>query len=288
MAINPNQISVAKIYPGNYTNVLRYWHSERNVQYQNANGIPTTFTNQPVGGPVGVIFRPGWIAQQAIGYVDMSYQALGTINQLEYYVQPYGSGQNGANQPFSSASVIIPSPDFHKDVRPDISDGIQVPSGVYCYRASIRLTGGDIISSGIAGGSTTPAIALAPAVGEGYPDDDTVVSGAFAAQLTGADSRIVNGSTTSTNIINSSLLEMTTSQTQWVLSASEGSTSPVVAGSGTYDPRARNLKFAGENKSLAICEVCWLVPDSPPERQDVALQPDGVTESSVFTSTVPD
>ena len=29
MAINPNQLSVAKIYPGNYTNVLRYWHTKK-------------------------------------------------------------------------------------------------------------------------------------------------------------------------------------------------------------------------------------------------------------------
>ena len=107
-SINPNQISVAKIYPGNYTNVLRYWHGLADVQYRNANGIDVNMQNQPTGGPVGVIFRPGWIAQQAIGYVDLSFQALGTINQLEYYVQPYGSGQNGSNPPFSSANVIVP------------------------------------------------------------------------------------------------------------------------------------------------------------------------------------
>ena len=68
MTINPNQISVAKIYPGNYTNVLRYWHEEKTMQFENANGVQTSYTNQPVGGPVGVVFRPGWIAQQAIGY----------------------------------------------------------------------------------------------------------------------------------------------------------------------------------------------------------------------------
>ena len=38
MAINPNQISVAKIYPGNYTNVLRYWHDPKSVTYLNENG----------------------------------------------------------------------------------------------------------------------------------------------------------------------------------------------------------------------------------------------------------
>ena len=285
-SINPNQLSVAKIYPGNYTNVLRYWHGLADVQYRNANGIETDMQNQPTGGPVGVIFRPGWIAQQAIGYVDLSFQALGTINQLEYYVQPYGSGQNGSNPPFSSANVIVPSPDYHKDVRPDLSDQIKAPSGCYVYRASLRVSGGDVISSGIAGGSATPSLALAPAVDEGYQTDGVVTSGAFAAQIVGADSRIPNGSVASTNIIDSSALEMVTTETQWRLSASTG-TSPVVAGSGTYDPRAGVLKLSGDNKSLAICEVCWLLPDSPPERQDVALQPDGLTESAVYTRTSP-
>jgi hypothetical protein len=73
MAINSNQLHVAKIYPGNYTNVLRYWHEEKTMQFENANGVQTSYTNQPVGGPVGVVFRPGWIAQQAVGYVDLSY-----------------------------------------------------------------------------------------------------------------------------------------------------------------------------------------------------------------------
>lgn len=111
MAINSNQLQVAKIYPGNYTNVLRYWHEEKSVVFNNENGTSETLTNQPIGGPVGVVFRPGWIAQQAIGYVDLSYQALGTNNQLDYYTQPYGSGLNGSNQAFSSANVIIPSPE---------------------------------------------------------------------------------------------------------------------------------------------------------------------------------
>ena len=71
MAINSNQLHVAKIYPGNYTNVLRYWHETKTIQYQNANGVDTNLTGQPVGGPVGVVFQPGWIAQQAVGYVDM-------------------------------------------------------------------------------------------------------------------------------------------------------------------------------------------------------------------------
>ena len=291
MAINPNQISVAKIYPGNYANVLRYWHEERSMMFENANGVDVNYTDQPVGGPVGVIFRPGWIAQQAIGYVDLSFQALGTVNQLEYYRQAYGSGVNNSpdgksNPAFSDAAVIIPSPDYHKDVRQDISDGIQVPAGVYCYRASLRITGGDVVSSGIAGGSATPALALAPAVGEGYATDNTVVSGGFAVSAIGADSRIPNGTVASTNIINSSLLQATAAETQWKLFAATNA-SPVVAGSGVYDPRAANNYLAGDEKALAICEVCWILPDSPPERQDLALQPDGVTESSVYTSTQP-
>lgn len=109
MTINPSQIQVSKIYPGNYTNVLRYWHSTSSFSFLNANNTNTTYSNQPVGGPVGVVFRPGWIAQQAIGYVDLSYQPGGTTNQLEYYTNPYGSGQNSANQPFLNADVIIPS-----------------------------------------------------------------------------------------------------------------------------------------------------------------------------------
>ena len=102
MAINSNQLHVAKIYPGNYTNVLRYWHETKTIQYQNANGVDTNLTGQPVGGPVGVVFQPGWIAQQAVGYVDLSHQALGTNNQLAYYTKPYGSGQNSAEQPSST------------------------------------------------------------------------------------------------------------------------------------------------------------------------------------------
>jgi hypothetical protein len=167
MSINSNQLHVAKIYPGNYTNVLRYWHEEKTMQFENANGVQTSYTNQPVGGPVGVVFRPGWIAQQAVGYVDLSYQALGTNNQLAYYTQPYGSGQNTAAQPFLNASVIVPSPDFHKDVRADITDGIKAPAGAYVYRTSLRVDGGDVVSSGVAGGSATPTLTLIPSVGEG-------------------------------------------------------------------------------------------------------------------------
>lgn len=291
MAINANQLHVAKIYPGNYTNVLRYWHEEKSVAYQNANGVDTTLTNQPVGGPVGVVFQPGWIAQQAVGYVDLSYQALGTTNQLSYYTKAYGSGQNSAEQPFLNGSVIVPSPDFHKDVRADITDGIKVPATAYVYRASLRVDGGDLVSSGVAGADTTPQLTLIPAVGEGLLDDGTVVSGQFGTSITGSSSAIANGSTASTNIIDSSSLSALGSETQWKLFTTTdlggASASGLAQGSGIYDPRATNGKLSGDDKALAICEVCWIVPDEPPERQDVALQPDGVIESSIYTSTSP-
>ena len=291
MTINPNQISVAKIYPGNYTNVLRYWHEEKTVQFENANGVQTSYTNQPVGGPVGVVFRPGWIAQQAIGYVDLSYQALGTNNQLDYYTQPYGSGQNGANQPFLNANVIIPSPDFHKDVRADITNGITVPSGAFVYRTSLRVDGGDVVSSGVAGGAAAPQLTLIPAVGQGLRNTTTVVSGQFGTSVTGSDSRIANGSVASTNIINSSSLSALTADTQWKLFTTTNlggvAASGLAQGSGIYDPRAGAGKLSGKNKALAICEVCWIVPDQPPERSDLALQPAGVIESQIYTSTSP-
>lgn len=291
MAINSNQLHVAKIYPGNYTNVLRYWHEEKTVQYNNANGVSTNLTNQPIGGPVGVVFQPGWIAQQAVGYVDMSYQALGTSNQMSYYTKPYGSGQNSAEQPFLNGNVIVPSPDFHKDVRADITDGIKVPATAYVYRASLRLSGGDLVSSGVAGADTTPELTLVPAVGEGLLDDGTVVSGQFGVSLTGSNSRIANGSTASTNIIDSSSLSALGSETQWKLFTTTdlggASASGLAQGSGVYDPRAEANKLSGDDKALAICEVCWIIPDEPPERDDVALQPDGLVESQVYTSTSP-
>ena len=291
MAINSNQLHVAKIYPGNYTNVLRYWHETKTIQYQNANGVDTNLTGQPVGGPVGVVFQPGWIAQQAVGYVDMSYQALGTNNQLSYYTQPYGSGQNSAQQPFLNANVIVPSPDFHKDVRADITDGIKVPASAYVYRASLRLSGGDIVSSGVAGADATPELTLVPAVGEGLKDDGTVVSGQFGATITGANSAIANGSTASTNIFDSSSWAALGSETTWKLFTTTdlggAAASGLAQGSGLYDPRAGVNSLAGDDKALAICEVCWIIPDEPPERQDVALQPDGVVESQIYTSTSP-
>ena len=291
MAIATNQLSVAKIYPGNYTNVLRYWHEEKTVQYNNANGVSTNLTNQPVGGPVGVVFRPGWIAQQAVGYVDLSYQALGTNNQLEYYTLPYGSGQNAAQQPFLNANVIIPSPDFHKDIRADITNGIIVPASGYVYRTSLRIDGGDVVSSGVAGGSATPQVSLIPAVAQGLRDNGTVVSGQFGCSITGASSRIVNGSIASTNIFNSSSLSALANATTWKLFTTTNlggaAASGLAQGSGIYDPRAGTGRLSGANKALAICEVCWILPDQPPERSDLALQPGGVIESSIFTSTSP-
>jgi hypothetical protein len=291
MTVNPNQIQVAKIYPGNYTNVLRYWHEEKTIQYNNANGVSQNLTNQPIGGPVGVVFQPGFIAQQAIGYVDLSYQALGTSNQLSYYTQPYGSGQNGANQPFLNANVIIPSPDFQKDVRADITDGIEVPSGAFVYRTSLRVDGGDVVSSGVAGGSATPNLTLIPAVNTGLRSDGTVVSGQFGVTLVGSNSRIANGSYRSTNQINSSSLSVLTAATTWKLFTTANRGGVVASGltqaSGIYDPRAAANSLAGSNKALAICEVCWIVPDVAPERDDLALQPGGVTESSIYTSTSP-
>jgi len=291
MAINSNQLQVAKIYPGNYANVLRYWHTTQTIQYKNANGVETSMTNQPVGGPVGVVFRPGWIAQQAIGYVDMSYQALGSTNQLSYYTTPYGSGQNDDQQPFLNASVIIPSPDFHKDVRADITDAITVPANALVYRASLRLSGGDLVSSGVAGADTTPELTLVPAMGEGLFDSSTVVSGQFGVSLTGATSRIPNGTVNSTNIWDSSSLSALSAATQWKLFTTVdlggASASGLAQGSGVYDPRAGVNKLSGDDKALAICEVCWLIADAPPERQDVALQPDGIVESQTYTSTTP-
>ena len=289
MAINPNALSVAKIYPGNYTNVLRYWHEEKSVDFQNPNGTNTTYTNQPVGGPVGVVFRPGWIAQQAVGYVDLSYQALGTSNQLEYYTKPYGSGQNGAEQPFLNANVIIPSPDYHKDIRADITNGITVPSGAYVYRLSLRLDGGNVVSSGVAGSDSTPELGLGPAVGVGLTTTPT--PSGFFVTLAGSNSFIENGATNSNNVFDASKLKETVTATTYklwtVTNLGGAAASGFAQGSGIYDPRAQANKLAGKNKALGICEVCWLVPDEAPKRDDLALQPAGLVESSVYTSTVP-
>lgn len=289
MAINPAQLSIAKIYPGNYTNVLRYWHETKSVTYLNENGTSETLTNQPVGGPVGVVLRPGWIAQQAIGYVDLSYQAAGTTNQLDYYTNAYSSGLNGANAAFVNSNVIIPSPDFHKDVRADITNGIIVPSGAYVYRASIRLDGGDVVSSGVGGASATPTLGLGPAVSVGLTA--TPSSSGFFATVVGASSRIENGSFNSSNAWNAANMHVVTTDTTYKLFTVGNLGGAVASGlaqaSGVYDPRATNGKLNGKDKALAICEVCWLVPDAAPERSDLALQPAGVVESSIYTSTVP-
>ena len=289
MAINPAQLSVAKIYPGNYTNVLRYWHETKSVTYLNENGTSETLTNQPIGGPVGVVLRPGWIAQQAIGYVDLSYQAAGTTNQLDYYTNAYSSGLNSANAAFVNSNVIIPSPDFHKDVRADITNGIIVPSGAYVYRASIRLDGGDVVSSGVGGASVTPTLGLGPAVSVGLTA--TPSSSGFFATVVGASSRIENGSFNSSNAWNAANMHVVTTDTTYKLFTVGNLGGAVASGlaqaSGVYDPRATNGKLNGKDKALAICEVCWLVPDSAPERSDLALQPAGVVESSIYTSTVP-
>jgi hypothetical protein len=286
MATNPQQIAVAKIYPGNYVNVLRYWHSESSFSFQNENGTNETYSNQPVGGPVGVVFRPGWVAQQAVGYVDLSYQASSSTNQLEYYTQPYGSGQNSANQPFRAADIIIPSPDAYKDVRPDITDGIVVPSGAYVYRVSVRVDGGDVISSGIAGAQTAPALGVGPALSSGLTT--TPSPSGFFANLVGASSRIENGSWVSSDAWNDANMHAVKADTKYRLySTATVPGSGIGLGSGVYDPRAGANKLAGRNKALGIAEVCWLLPDQAPLRDDLALQPAGLIESNTYTSTVP-
>ena len=289
MAINPNQLSVAKIYPGNYTNVLRYWHDPKTVTYLNENGTSETLTNQPVGGPVGVVARPGWVAQQAIGYVDLSFQALGTSNQLDYYATPYGSGLNGDNVPFTNGNVIIPSPDAYKDVRADITNGITVPSGAYVYRASLRVDGGDVVSSGVGGGSSTPSLGLGPAVGVGL--NTTPTPSGFFAVVTGSNSRIENGTFSSSDAWNMANAHRVTADTTYKLftvrNLGGAAASGLAQASGVYDPRAKAGRLSGKDKALAICEVCWFVPDEAPNRSDLALQPAGIVESNVYTSTVP-
>lgn len=289
MTTNANQLQVSKIYPGNYTNVLRYWHDEKTFQFRNANDTETTYSNQPIGGPVGVVFTPGWIAQQAIGYVDLSYQALGTTSQLDYYSQAYSSGLNGANSPFLNANVIIPSPDAYKDVRADLTDGVKVPSGAYVYRLALRVDGGDVISSGVGGGSATPTLGLGPAVGVGL--NTTPSASGFFVTLAGSSSRIANGSNNSNNVWNSATLFRTGSETQYkvfaVANLGGAAASGLAQASGVFDPRATNGQLRGKNKALGICEVCWFLADEAPGRDDLALQPAGLIESNVYTSTVP-
>jgi hypothetical protein len=290
MTINANQLQVSKIYPGNYTNVLRYWHAEKTFQFRNANDTETTFSNQPIGGPVGVVFTPGWIAQQAIGYVDLSFQALGTTSQLEYYTQAYSSGLNGANSPFLNSAVIIPSPDALKDVRADITDGIKVPSGAYVYRLALRVDGGDVISSGVGGGSSTPTLGLGPAVGVGL--NTTPSASGFFVTLAGSSSRITNGSNNTNNVVfDSTTLYRTSAEIQYkvfsVTNLGGSAASGLAQASGVFDPRASNGLLRGKNKALGICEVCWFLADDAPSRDDLALQPAGLVESNVYTSTVP-
>lgn len=288
MTTNSNQLQVSKIYPGNYTNVLRYWHEEKSFQFRNQNDTETTYSNQPIGGPVGVVFRPGWVAQQAIGYVDLSFQALGT-NQIDYYTQAYSSGLNSANVAFTNASVIIPSPDAYKDVRADITDGIKVPSGAYVYRLSVRVDGGDVISSGVGGGSATPTLGLGPAVGVGL--NTTPSASGYFVTLAGSNSRIANGSFNTNNVWNSATMYRTGSETQYKLFAVKdlggAAASGLAQASGVFDPRAANGRLSGKNKALAVCEVCWVLADDAPGRDDLALQPAGLVESNVYTSTVP-
>jgi hypothetical protein len=64
-----------------------------------------------------------------------------------------------------------------------------------------------------------------------------VVSGQFGTSITGATSRIVNGSTGSTNIIDSNDLSALSAETQWKLFAtSSQAASGIFQGSGVYDP----------------------------------------------------
>jgi hypothetical protein len=288
MAINPNQLAVTRIYPGNYTNVLKYWHEPKTVTYLNENGTSVTGTDMPVGGPVGVVFRPGWIAQQAVGYVDLSYQALGSVNQLEYYTTPYASG-DASNKPFTNGTVIIPSPDYHKDVRADITTGIRVPSGAYVYRVGLRVDGGDVVSSGVRGGSATVKLGLGPGLGVGLTETPT--ASGFYATIAASNSRIANGSFNSSNAWNAANMHRVTAETEYALATvgnlGGAAASGLAQASGVYDPRAGVGKLSGRNKALAICEVCWLIPDEPPKRDDLVLQPGGLVESSTYTSTTP-
>ena len=86
-------------------------------------------------------------------------------------------------------------------------------------------------------------------------------------------------------------MHMVTAQTEYALAAVQNlggtATSGLGQASGVYDPRAGVGKLSGRNKALAICEVCWLVPDEPPKRDDLVLHPGGIFESSVYTFISP-
>jgi len=126
---------------------------------------------------------------------------------------------------------------------------------------------------------------------QGLRADGTVVSGQFGVTVSGLNSRITNGTNNSVNIFNSNNLSALTADRTWQLFATRNLGGVVASGltlaSGVYDPRAQAGKLSGKNKALAICEVCWLVPDEAPKRDDLVLQPAGLVESSTYTSTVP-
>ena len=286
MTINPQQITVTNIYPGNYVNVLRYWHEVRDVDQQPPSTNGPIMRNQPVGGPVGVIFQPGIIAQQAIGYVDLSFQMIGLGSQLEYY-----RNATTAANPFTQSDVIIPSPDYHKEVREDITDGIQVPADVNVYRASLRLTGGRVTNQGVAGAQPSESLFLAPYLGaptDGNLDPSGQLGVAITASVDdgAATNRIIaDGTYNSTTCFNSSEYVAAVAGIKYQLWATN--TAGTAAASGFYDPRSATNFLEGDLKALALCEVCWLVEDQPPERDDLVLQPVGLTESQVYTRTNP-
>jgi hypothetical protein len=86
-------------------------------------------------------------------------------------------------------------------------------------------------------------------------------------------------------------LYRTGSETQYKLFAvanlGGAAASGLAQASGVFDPRATNGQLRGKNKALGICEVCWFLSDEAPGRDDLALQPAGLIESNVYTSTVP-
>jgi hypothetical protein len=141
----------------------------------------------------------------------------------------------------------------------------------------------------VGGGSATPTLGLGPALSVGLTS--TPSPSGFFATIVGANSRIENGSFNSSNAWNDANMHAVTADTTYKLSAVRNlggvAASGLAQASGVYDPRAKSGKLIGKDKALAICEVCWLVPDEPPKRSDVALQPAGVVESSIYTSTVP-
>jgi hypothetical protein len=83
----------------------------------------------------------------------------------------------------------------------------------------------------------------------------------------------------------------TGSETQYKLFAVKDlggvAASGLAQASGVFDSRAANGRLSGKNKALAVCEVCWVLADDAPGRDDLALQPAGLVESNVYTSTVP-